>query len=80
VRAGFKELECQDGGWLYMTRSMLRKPVLTHTEALGVPLRVAVVPAEEEEEGSVKSALRYALLGLLAAGSLVDNPSKSSRT
>jgi hypothetical protein len=54
--------------------------LLTHTEALGVPLRIAVVPAEEEEEDSVKSALRYALLGLLAAGRLVDNPSKSSRT
>ena len=41
VRAGFKEIDYKDGGWLYMSKGMLETPPLTHQAALAVPLRVA---------------------------------------
>ena len=41
VRAGFRELDYQNGGWLYMTKGMLAAPLLTHEAALAYPLKVA---------------------------------------
>ena len=41
VRAGFREIDYQDGGWLYMTKGMLAAPLLTHEAALAHPLKLA---------------------------------------
>ena len=41
VRAGFREIDYKNGGWLYMTKGMLAAPLLTHEAALAYPLKLA---------------------------------------
>ena len=53
VRAGFKEINYKDGGWLYMTRGMMSTPPLTHEAALAVPLRVAAKSTGAVADGEV---------------------------
>jgi len=50
------------------------KPVITHAQALGVPLRASELG--DEEEDSREGAQRNVLVRLLAAGKLVDMPAR----
>jgi len=40
LRAGFAEMDYKTGGWLYLTKRMMKSPPTTHAEALAVPLRL----------------------------------------
>lgn len=74
VRAGFKEIDYKDGGWLYMSKGMLETPPLTHQAALAVPLRVAAkatgavangeVPTPSGKDAELLEFLMTSLTGL----------------
>ena len=53
VRAGFREIDYQDGGWLYMTKGMLAVPLLTHEAALAHPLKLAAGATDAVEPDDV---------------------------
>jgi hypothetical protein len=55
VRAGFKEIDYQEGGWLYVTKGMTATPPLTHEAALAQPLKVAAKAAGVVAAGDVPS-------------------------
>ncbi len=51
LRAGFKEIEYKDGGWMFMTKKMIEStPMISHSQALAIPLRLSERPVEKTKE------------------------------
>eukprot|EP00213_Chloropicon_mariensis_P007039 CAMPEP_0197476514 /NCGR_PEP_ID=MMETSP1309-20131121/7771_1 /TAXON_ID=464262 /ORGANISM="Genus nov. species nov., Strain RCC998" /LENGTH=463 /DNA_ID=CAMNT_0043016777 /DNA_START=279 /DNA_END=1670 /DNA_ORIENTATION=- len=57
LRAGFEEIKYQDGGYLYLTMGMLeQKPeLLSHEEALAIPMRVQEVKEKKQAASSMST-------------------------
>lgn len=51
LRAGFKEIEYKDGGWMFMTKKMIEStPMISHSQALAIPLRLSERPVEKTKK------------------------------
>jgi hypothetical protein len=69
VRAGFKELDYQSGGWLYITKgAMMASPLLTHEAALAHPLKVAAEASADDAPAGKDAVLLKFLVQNLGYG------------